>query len=165
MITPVSRKSKQRTARQNSNVFAMFDKQQIMEFKEAFNIMDTNEDGIVDAKDLEVTFQRLGQPATAEQIEKMMNEAPGSINFTVFLTLMADKLTGTDPEQVIMNAFAAFDEDGKGSINADYLRECMTTMGDHFTDEEVDIMFKGSAVDENGNFNYRDFVRVLKHGE
>lgn len=71
----------------------------------------------------------------------MMGEAPGSINFTVFLTLMAEKLTGTDPEQVITNAFAAFDDDRKGSINADYLRECMTTMGDRFTDEEVNILF------------------------
>lgn len=32
-----------------------------MEFKEAFNIMDTNEDGVVCAKDLELTFQRLGK--------------------------------------------------------------------------------------------------------
>lgn len=133
----------------------MFDKQQIMEFKEAFNIMDTNEDGVVDAKDLEETFQRLGkyawrsplecwtlnsrlgQPISANQIEAMVNEAPGPINFTVFLTLMADKLTGTDPENVIINAFAAFDEKNKGTINADCLRECMTTMGDRFTDDEV----------------------------
>ncbi|KAI7872550.1 hypothetical protein BDF14DRAFT_1754603 [Spinellus fusiger] len=165
MAAPVLKKSKQRNARQNSNVFAMFDKQQIMEFKEAFGIMDTNEDGVVDSKDLEVTFQRLGQPASTEQLEKMMSEASGPINFTVFLTLMADKLTGTDAENIITNAFSAFDDSGKGVINADYLRECMTTMGDRFTHEEVDIMFKGTAVDDQGNFNYRDFVRVLKHGE
>jgi hypothetical protein len=29
----------------------------------------------------------------------------------------------------------------------------------------VDIMFKGNVIDEEGNFNYRDFVRILKHGE
>ncbi|SAM02886.1 hypothetical protein [Absidia glauca] len=78
---------------------------------------------------------------------------------------MADKLTGTDPEQSITSAFAAFDTHGTGTIDADYLRECMTTMGDRFTDEEVDIMFKGPALDDSGLFNYREFVRVLKHGE
>jgi len=26
-------------------------------------------------------------------------------------------------------------------------------------------MFKGAAPDKDGNFNYREFVRVLKHGE
>ncbi|KAL1934572.1 hypothetical protein VTP01DRAFT_6754 [Rhizomucor pusillus] len=164
-MTSTARKTKQRTARQNSNVFAMFDKQQIMEFKEVFDRMDTNEDGVVCGSDLDETFHRLGQPATQEQIEKMISEAPGAINFTVFLTLMAEKLTGTDPEHVIMNAFSEFDDSRTGTIDAEYLRECMTTMGDRFTDEEVDIMFKGSPVDDHGNFNYKDFVRVLKHGE
>ncbi|KAI8344334.1 hypothetical protein BC941DRAFT_408360 [Chlamydoabsidia padenii] len=164
-MAQVARKSKQRTPRQNSNVFAVFDKQQIKEFKEAFRIMDTDGDDMVDAKDLQITFERIGQPASAELIEKMLGEAPGPINFTVFLTLMADKLTGTDPEHTITSAFAAFDDHGTGTIDADYLRECMTTMGDRFTDEEVDIMFKGPALDDQGQFNYREFVRVLKHGE
>lgn len=31
--------------------------------------------------------------------------------------------------------------------------------------DQVDIMFKGSPVDDHGNFNYKEFVRVLKHGE
>lgn len=78
---------------------------------------------------------------------------------------MAEKLSGTDPEPEILQAFAAFDDDGKGYINAEDLREFMTTMGDRFTDEEVDIMFKGCPVDDYGNFNYREFVRVLKHGD
>lgn len=30
----------------------------------------------------------------------MINEAPGPINFTMFLTLFGEKLTGTDPEEV-----------------------------------------------------------------
>ncbi|KAL0095155.1 hypothetical protein F4703DRAFT_1822535 [Phycomyces blakesleeanus] len=163
MTGPAVRKSKQRNARQNSNAFGIFTGQEIMEYKQVFGIMDTNDDGIVDAKDLEVTFQRLGQPASVEQLENMMSEAPGSINFTVFLTLMADKRADIDQDNVIMDAFSAFDESGKGIINAEYLRECMTTMGDRFTDEEVDIMFKGTPVDGHGNFNYRDFVNVLKH--
>ncbi|KAG2171920.1 hypothetical protein INT43_001396 [Umbelopsis isabellina] len=164
-MAPVARKSKKRSPRQNSNVFAMFDQQQIIEFKEAFSIMDADHDGFVCAEDLEEVFQQLGQPATPQQIQKMLSETPGAINFTVFLTLMGEKLSGTDPESEILQAFAAFDDDGKGYINAEDLREFMTTMGDRFTDEEVDVMFKGSPVDDHGNFNYREFVRVLKHGE
>lgn len=44
---------------------------------------------------------------------------------------------GTDPEDVIRNAFACFDEEGTGKINEDRLRELLTTMGDRFTDAEV----------------------------
>ncbi|KAI8334684.1 hypothetical protein BC941DRAFT_431890 [Chlamydoabsidia padenii] len=164
-MAQVERKIKHKSTRHSSNVFSIFDKQQIKEFKEAFRIMDTDGDDIVDAKDLQITFERIGQPASPEFITKMLGEAPGPINFTVFLTLMADKLTGTDPEQVIIDAFAAFDTNNTGTIDADYLRECMTTMGDRFTDEEMDIMLKGPALDDQGKLDYREFVRVLKHGE
>lgn len=50
-------------------------------------------------------------------------------------------LTGTDPEDVIRNAFACFDEEGTGKINEDRLRELLTTMGDRFTDAEVENLF------------------------
>ena len=47
-------------------------------------------------------------------LEDMMNEAPGPINFTMFLTMFGEKLNGTDPEDVIKNAFACFDDDNTG---------------------------------------------------
>ena len=47
-------------------------------------------------------------------LEGMINEAPGPINFTMFLTMFGEKLTGTDPEDVIRNAFGCFDEHGTG---------------------------------------------------
>jgi len=43
-----------------------------------------------------------------------MNCAQGPINFTMFLTMFGEKLNGTDPEDVIKNAFACFDEDATG---------------------------------------------------
>lgn len=45
-----------------------------------------------------------------------MNEAPGPINFTMFLTMFGERLNGTDPEDVIRNAFACFDEEGTGKL-------------------------------------------------
>jgi len=66
-----------------------------------------------------------------------MNEAPGPINFTMFLTLFGERLQGTDPEDVIKNAFGCFDEENSGIMNEERLRELLTTMGDRFTDEEV----------------------------
>ena len=55
-----------------------------------------------------------GKNPTDEYLETMMNEAPGPINFTMFLTMFGEKLNGTDPEDVIRNAFACFDEEGTG---------------------------------------------------
>lgn len=58
-----------------------------------------------------------GKNPTDEYLEAMMNEAPGPINFTMFLTMFGEKLNGTDPEDVIRNAFACFDEEGTGEFS------------------------------------------------
>merc|ERR1712168_41783 len=88
-----------------SNVFAMFNQDQIQEFKEAFNMIDHNRDGFVDKEDLHDMLASLGKDPTEDYLEGMMGEAPGPINFTMFLTLFGERLQGTDPEDVIKNAF------------------------------------------------------------
>lgn len=159
-----SKTVKKRAQRATSNVFAMFDQAQIQEFKETFNLIDQNHDGFIDKEDLHDMLASLGKMPTDPYLEGMMNEAPGPINFTMFLTMFGEKLNGTDPEDVIKNAFACFDEENKGFINEERLRELLTTMGDRFTEEEVDEMYREAPI-KNGNFDYVEFTRILKHGK
>lgn len=58
-----------------------------------------------------------GKNPSDDYLEGMMSEAPGPINFTMFLTMFGERLNGTDPEDVIRNAFACFDEEGSGEPN------------------------------------------------
>ena len=46
--------------RQNSNVFAVFDQGQIAEFKEAFSMIDHDNDGFIDKEDLKDMLASLG---------------------------------------------------------------------------------------------------------
>ncbi|XP_044529838.1 myosin regulatory light polypeptide 9-like isoform X1 [Gracilinanus agilis] len=50
-----------------------------------------------------------------------------------------------------------------GTIQEDYLRKLLTTMGDRFTDEEVDEPYKEAPIGKKGNFKYIEFTRILKH--
>jgi len=155
-----------RPQRMTSNVFAMFDQSQIHEFKEAFNMIDDNtHDQIICKKDLRAIFDSLGKDPSDEYLEEMLGQATGPINFTMFLTMFGEKLNGTDPEDVIKNAFACFDENGTGKIDEEYLRELLTTMGDRFTQEQVDEMFRDAPIDnKTGDFDYMEFTKILKHG-
>ncbi|XP_035666184.1 myosin regulatory light chain 12B-like isoform X3 [Branchiostoma floridae] len=157
-------KTKKRAQRATSNVFAMFDQAQIQEFKEAFNMIDQNRDGFIDKEDLHDMLASLGKNPTDAYLEDMMNEAPGPINFTMFLTLFGEKLNGTDPEDVIKNAFGCFDEDGSGAVSEEQIRELLMTMGERFSEEQVDDLFRDAPIKE-GQFYYPEFVRVLKHGQ
>ncbi|KAJ1540040.1 Myosin regulatory light polypeptide 9, partial [Cladochytrium tenue] len=125
------------------------------------------------------------QTPSNEYIDGMLREAPGSINFTMYLTLMGEKMGGTDPERDILDAFEALaapasSSDSTAGANAnaagadgmppaampvDDLRALMTSMGDRFLDAEVDVMLKGVPVDEAGCVRFRDLVRVIKTGE
>merc|ERR1712055_287923 len=84
--------TKKRPQRATSNVFAMFDQSQIQEFKEAFNMIDQNRDGFVDKEDLHDMLASLGKNPSDEYLEAMMTEAPGPMNFTMFLTMFGDRL-------------------------------------------------------------------------
>lgn len=53
--------TKKRAQRATSNVFAMFDQAQIQEFKEAFNMIDQNKDGLIDKEDLHDMLASLGK--------------------------------------------------------------------------------------------------------
>ncbi|KAI1900905.1 hypothetical protein AGOR_G00054650 [Albula goreensis] len=115
-----SKAAAKRSQRGSSNVFSMFEQSQIQEFKEAFSCIDQDRDGIIKLQDLKETYAQLGKlNVKDEELEAMLAEGKGPINFTVFLTLFGEKLNGTDPEDTILAAFKLFDPNGTGFVNKD----------------------------------------------
>jgi Ca2+-binding EF-hand superfamily protein len=131
--------SKKKAQRSGSNVFAMFTQNQVQTFKEAFQMIDQDKDGFISKNDIRQTFDSLGRLCTEDELNSMVAEAPGPINFTMFLTIFGDRAQGTDDEQVILNAFAQYDE-GDGTCKDEVLRVAMTTWGEKFTLDEWESM-------------------------
>uniref|UniRef100_A0A2K5NZS2 Myosin light chain 11 n=3 Tax=Cercopithecinae TaxID=9528 RepID=A0A2K5NZS2_CERAT len=150
----------------SSSVFSMFDQTQIQEFKEAFTVIDQNRDGIIDKEDLRDTFAAMGRlNVKNEELDAMMKEASGPINFTVFLTMFGEKLKGADPEDVITGAFKVLDPEGKGTIKKKFLEELLTTQCDRFTPEEIKNMWAAFPPDVGGNVDYKNICYVITHGD
>uniref|UniRef100_A0A3B4XQV2 Myosin, light chain 10, regulatory n=1 Tax=Seriola lalandi dorsalis TaxID=1841481 RepID=A0A3B4XQV2_SERLL len=148
------KKAKKKTAEAGSNVFSMFEQAQIQEFKEAFTIMDQNRDGFIDKGDLRDTYAALGRLNVGnEELDEMMKEAPGPINFTIFLAMFGEKLKGTDPEETILNAFKIFDPEGTGVLR-----------GDDYTAQQI-TMFTNFPLDVAGNLDYKNLCYIITHGE
>ncbi|XP_002742154.1 myosin regulatory light chain 12B-like [Saccoglossus kowalevskii] len=157
-------KQKKRAQRATSNVFAMFDQAQIQEFKEAFTLIDQNRDGFIDREDLHDMFASMGKDPENKVLDEMVGEAPGPINFTMFLTLFGEKLNGTDPEETIKNAFKTLDDNGSGLINEDDLVDALCMRGDRLTKDEFEQMCYGAPIDDRGDLDYIAFCRIIKHG-
>jgi len=149
-----------------SNVFSMFEKSQLQEFKEAFGMIDNNRDGTIDAADLKGTYASLGiMNVEDEMVNNMMKEAPAALTFTVFLGMLAEKLHGTDPEDVILDAFKEFDENNTGFIPKAVLQDCLMSQAERFNQEEMDKFFAISRVNAEGEVDYKDLAYVITHGQ
>ncbi|NXX76745.1 MLRN protein, partial [Urocolius indicus] len=142
--------TKKRPQRATSNVFAMFDQSQIQEFKEAFNMIDQNRDGFIDKEDLHDMLASLGKVTFLLRLIAHFDMSA--------LPLLTTQLVHAFPFVFFSTSLAP------GFIQEDYLRELLTTMGDRFTDEEVDELYREAPIDKKGNFNYIEFTRILKHG-
>jgi len=146
------------------NVFALFNQAQIQEFKEAFTLIDQDRDGIIGADDLGAIFQQIGREADPKLIKELLAEVPDKINFTHFLTLFGEKLSGTDSESALRDAFVLFDEGKVGKLHEEYVKDLLMNVGDQFSKDEVKQVWKEAPI-EGGQLDYLKFVQIIKRGK
>jgi len=136
-----STKKKRSTGPKYSGPLTIFNETQIREFKDGFNYMDSDKDGIISKQDLFAAYDKLGVRADDQAIDEMVNEAPNPITFTQMLTLFALNMGGkVDDDELVKDSFKAFDE-GDGSINPVTFEGIMTGKGDRLTAKEVKEIF------------------------
>uniref|UniRef100_A0A670YVB5 EF-hand domain-containing protein n=1 Tax=Pseudonaja textilis TaxID=8673 RepID=A0A670YVB5_PSETE len=164
LLFQAPKKAKRRAAEGSSNVFSMFDQTQIQEFKEAFTVIDQNRDGIIDKEDLRDTFAAMGRlNVKNEELDAMIKEASGPINFTVFLTMFGEKLKGADPEDVIIGAFKVLDPEGKGSVKKQFA--ILSPQHNLLCFWQIKNMWHAFPPDVAGNVDYKNICYVITHGE
>ncbi|XP_020861086.1 myosin light chain 5 isoform X2 [Phascolarctos cinereus] len=128
--------------------------------------MDQNRDGFIDKEDLKDTYASLGKiNVKDDELDAMLKEATGPINFTMFLNLFGEKLNGTDTEETILNAFRMLDSDAKGTIHKDYIKLLLMSQTDKMTAEEIDQLFQFASIDAAGNLDYKALSYIITHGE
>ncbi|CAG5109651.1 Oidioi.mRNA.OKI2018_I69.chr2.g4166.t1.cds [Oikopleura dioica] len=147
-----------------SNVFNMFNQQQIQEFNEAFKFIDQDNDGIISFEDVREIFLSLGKELSEDEVQKMVEEAPGPINFTMFLTLLGQKMRETDPLDTLEQAFSCLDENGTGRLHRSDFEFMMMNIGDRYNQQQFDDLLRDVEVAEDGTFDYKELARVMKYG-
>ncbi|XP_028139265.1 myosin regulatory light chain 2 isoform X3 [Diabrotica virgifera virgifera] len=161
-----SKSSSKKAKRSGSNVFSMFSQSQVAEFKEAFQLMDHDKDGIISKSDLRATFDAVGKLASEKELDEMINEAPGPINFTQLLGLFGTRMAdsgGTDDDEVVVKAFRSFDENG--TIDGDRFRHALMTWGEKFTGKECDDAFDAMDIDDNNRIDTQALITLLTAAE
>ena len=99
------------------------------EYREAFNLFDTNGDGTITVTELGIVMKNLGQNPTDEEVQDMINEVDvdgnGSLEFHEFANLMSRQMKESNSEAELRERFKLFDKDGNGTISRDELAQVM----------------------------------------
>ncbi|KAJ8309337.1 hypothetical protein KUTeg_014211 [Tegillarca granosa] len=132
----------------------------VPEFKEAFNIFDSNGGGTISHGELGTVMRSLGQNPTEKDLEEMIKEVDqdgnGEIDFEEFLLLMVKTMSKADDDDELKRAFKIFDVDNSGTISASDLRLIMECLGEKLTDEEVKTMIEIADDDRDGEVSLNE---------
>merc|ERR1711878_19236 len=116
-----------------------FSAEQIEMYKECFKLMDVNKDGTIDKNDLRGAFDNVGVLMSEGELDGLLGEISGPCSFDNMVKMFQEKMAGdgNDPDDLIIQAFKAYDAEGK--IDVKMFQHALKTWGDKMTKEVLGL--------------------------
>merc|ERR1711920_1133520 len=118
-----------------------FSEEQLQMYKDCFKLMDINKDGTLDKNDLRGAFDNVGVLMTESELDSLLGEVGGACTYDNMVKMFQEKMAGdgNDPDDLIVQAFKAYDMDGK--IDSKMFQHALMTWGDKMSKAEIDGLF------------------------
>merc|ERR1712025_1228922 len=126
-----------------------FSEEQIQMYKDCFKLMDINKDGTIDKNDLRGAFDNVGVLMSESELDGLLGEISGPCTADNMIGMFQEKMAGVgnDPDDLIVQAFKAYDADGK--IDSKMFTHALMTWGDKMTKAEIEDIFGEFEIDED----------------
>merc|ERR1712051_179342 len=126
-----------------------FSEEQVQMYKDCFKLMDINKDGTLDKNDLRGAFDNVGVLMSESELDDLLGEVGGPCNFQGMVDMFQSKMAGdgNDPDELIIQAFMAYDSAGK--IDVKMFQHALMTWGDKMNKAEIDDVFDEFEIDED----------------
>merc|ERR1719468_1020949 len=134
---------------------------EVMDMKRAFDMIDEDSSGLIDAEELQGAAVALGIPME-ENIAVLLGA--DKINFDEFFKRMTAKLSPEDKADDIMNIFELFDDDSTGTISFNNLQNIARIIGARESPKEIQDMLSILDTDGDGELDPIDFYTCLVSG-
>ncbi|KFO24576.1 Myosin light chain 6B [Fukomys damarensis] len=152
-----------------SKVVIEFNKDQLEEFKEAFELFDRVGDGKILYSQCGDVMRALGQNPTNAEVLKVLGNPKSDelksrrVDFETFLPMLQAVAKNRDQGtyEDYLEGLRVFDKEGNGKVMGAELRHVLTTLGEKMTEEEVETVLAGHE-DSNGCINYEEFKEAFQ---
>eukprot|EP01065_Artemidia_motanka_P019426 TRINITY_DN2308_c0_g1_i1.p2 TRINITY_DN2308_c0_g1~~TRINITY_DN2308_c0_g1_i1.p2 ORF type:complete len:198 (+),score=72.93 TRINITY_DN2308_c0_g1_i1:88-594(+) len=142
--------------------------EQRQEIREAFELFDTDKNGLIDAHEMKVAMRALGFDVRKEEVLKLLeDDAEGAQQITLhqFTDVMTEKISERDPREEMQRAFQLFDDDNTGKITLKNLRRVARELGENMSDDELQAMIEEFDKDQDGEINEDEFVAIMANDD
>merc|ERR1711923_434517 len=106
-------------------------------------------DGTLDKNDLRGAFDNVGVLMSESELDSLLGEVGGACTYENMVKMFQEKMAGdgNDPDDLIVQAFKAYDMDGK--IDSKMFQHALMTWGDKMSKAEIDDIFGEFEIDED----------------
>merc|ERR1712112_433217 len=96
-----------------------------------------------------------------DELDGLLGEVSGPCSCDNMVKMFADKMAGegNDPDDLIVQAFKAYDNEGK--IDSNMFQHALTTWGDKMTKAEIDDIFGEFEIDEDYMIKTKDVIGLF----
>merc|ERR1711970_1264542 len=138
-----------------------FSEDQLQMYKDCFKLMDINKDGQLDKNDLRGAFDNVGVLMSEGELDGLLGEIGGACTYDNMVKMFQEKMAGdgNDPDDLIVQAFKAHDQDGK--IDSKMFTHALMTWGDKMTKAEIDDIFGEFEIEEDYMIKTKDVIGLF----
>lgn len=172
-VSPARTAIVERTTKKDGSRFDLA-KIQVETLKVIFTLLDSDQDGLLDVKQLSTAIISMGIPPSPKLINDVLNNVPEKqrglgVDFDTFRTVITDRMRRNPVKMSdIDELFRSFeDKTHEGIVSDSYLRHIMevkTTQKTHLSDDEVDEIFGELGIMRRDPINYREFMKKMSSG-
>jgi len=141
--------------------------EQRQEIREAFELFDSDKNGIIDLHEMKVVMRALGFEVRKEEVVRLVEDvhrgdtSQRGVTLPDFTEIMTEKYSIRDPRIEMQKAFQLFDDDNTGKISLRNLRRVARELGENLSDEELQAMIDEFDKDQDGAINEEEFMGIM----
>ena len=151
-----------------TSIFRKNRNEKLQELKAAFSLFDIDNDGKISKEELSFIFQNVGLELNNSELTQIINNASFTgekkdfISFEDFCAVMNTKMSDSDTEQELKEAFKIFDSEGNGYISIEQLKYVLTNISNVLTLDEINELINLIKEDEEGeHIDYNHFINLF----